>query len=55
MRVLLIILLLLVLGGCSARDITFFSQTGTIRTESQVKRYPRQMTTNDLLPGRRDR
>ena len=34
--------------GCTTRDITFFSQTGSISTNSTVRPLPRQMRTTDL-------
>ena len=41
--------LLAMQSGCTARDITFFSQTGTISTNSTtVRPVPRQMRTTDL-------
>ena len=47
-----LMLLSIWLLGCQTRDITFFSQTGTIQSQSgnrQVRPLPRQMTTKDLI------
>lgn len=44
----LVLWLVLSLSGCQARDVTIFSNTGSIASRPHVRPLPRQMTTRDL-------